>query len=136
MQPRPWAWAPLTADLSVQQRHFRVWLRGYRATRRGQVTPSSRLDQPGDLRGLLFQPQPLDPSRRLPLSQQPHNLSTIHPLTPTESRSANPYQPAIECRNGSTSMLIEQVTQEETHPQPVGPPRAPGGGLRAHRGSD
>ena len=41
--------------------------------------PPTFLDQPRDLRDLLLQPQPLDPSRRFPLGQQQQDLIAIHP---------------------------------------------------------
>jgi hypothetical protein len=90
---------------------FRVRLRSHRFCRPGdqpgQHLPRdrqplnllpARLDQPREPRGLLLQPQPLDPPRHFPLAQQPQDLIVVRPPTPTETRSTNPYQPGAEHR--------------------------------------
>ncbi|MEU7908293.1 hypothetical protein [Actinoplanes sp. NPDC049118] len=73
-----------------------------RAIRQSLGLPPVLLDQPRDPAGLLLQPQPLNPSRRLPLTQQPQDLIIVH-------------QPVIRCHNRQTSTPISQVTQKETH---------------------
>jgi hypothetical protein len=80
--------------------------------------PPALLDQPYDPRGLLLQPEHLGPARSFPLTQQPQYLITIHPPTPTDDRSTNPYQPAIGYRNGQISTSLFKITRHSKRNAP------------------
>lgn len=77
------------------------------------------LDQLRDLRGLLLQPEPLGPTRRFPLAQQPQDLVTVPPVHPTESRSTNPYQPAAECHNRAGGIDVHPTRHSEGNAPPL-----------------